>query len=471
MATYTIRPEAAFSLDTWIETTNADTNYGNDANLFIGDEATDKKRIIIEFPLRQMRPGVTVTTGTQLDLTVLTNPGSTMTNCNLARLWRYDWVPGEATWNVFTEGAGWETAGGDYSATDAMTFNIATSGNISISGSSFEALVQDALDKRASRLLLILYGPAADANECEIASGQSADVTQAPALTVVTTETDLGYPLPGIKHVLSSWIGSKQNPVSQVNYMAVGIGSSPEGDYTERRRLKEEIYRVPIAGSGIDTVNRVASCWGVFRSGEGTGTITEIGLFTGDTTTLIDAMDNVGIVWVGTSWTLTNNTADHLEGSACMSCATAGANTNPIFRFSTLDLSQYNADDFIRLWLRPNTASLLNSLSLQIEDEHGTWTWEGLESGLSDATWTQKTLLISEATTTSNQVAVGRAARIDFIPDADAGLTLLIDHMRIYRDQEEFLCWAPPSGGSFSKALADEKKIALKFSSLRSTNG
>lgn len=472
MPTLTIQPTGAFAQDTYLSSTNSSTPAGLETSLYVGDEGDNARRGIIEFPLRNIRAGATITDAS-LTLSSLTSPGAAFIG-TCERVARYDWDQVEATWDNFAVASPWTTAGGDVAANTpgSATFTISTSGDVVITGSSFISMVQDALDSRAARLLLRLRGPDSGADVVEVASGQNTDTSKAPSLLVTANEDDLGYTFPGIKSAASNWIISRDRASAlSAGAVAIGIGSSPATGYKQRRRLEEEVFRKPLIGTSLDSEAFQADIWAYFGAGEGSGTITEIGLFASDTTLLLDACEST-TNWSGTDWTITTDST-RKEGKKSVAVSAASPNTNTITRSGLSSrLTVYNEDDYLIFWFYKDAGATLTSLQVQLADEQGTWTWSDISSTISND-WNHVRIQFGDATfasTVLGQVASGPSLVTSISFPISAEGDFKFDHIRVQKYEEDILLWTPPTGGSVAKAIGDTFKVRITLAAKRGTN-
>jgi hypothetical protein len=459
---YTITPEGPFAQDAYLESAAASTRHGLEGTMVFGDENTNPRRAVIELPLRGIRPGATVTAAT-LTLTTITSPASPFTaTCD--RLIRYNWDSASVTWNAFREGAPWTVAGGDIARDPvSFTFTVPSSGNVEISAAGLVTMIQDALDKRAGRLLLRLKGPAAGTETVTVASGQNIDLAKSPTLKVTTTETDLGHFYLGMKRIASGWVASNSQ---RVTHIAIGIGNNTEQGWKERRRLQEEIYRKPVIGTTLDGFT--GDVWSYFAAGEGTGEITEVGLFASDSTAVLDACETT-TGWTGTDWTFSVSTTAKEGAKSLKAISGTVSNSNAIIKSLSVR-SAASLDDYLQFWIRTDQGSAV-SFSLVLTDDVGTWTWSGLTAPPS-ASWKHYMLRFGDATIAPAQTGPGLITSLAFTIAGTGTPIYLIDHIRIISGNEEILAWAaPPGGGSLTKALTDQKKIRFRLGAKRGTNG
>lgn len=469
MASYTIRPEGAFALDAWLDESDTAARHGLDTTLYLGADGSDNDYfIILEFPLRAVRPGATITAAT-LTLYTVTNPAGVLT-CAVYRLLRYNWDPVTVTWDEFIDGSSWATAGGDVStlAPAGAAFTISPTGNATITGAAFVTVVQDSLDNRASRLLIRLSRIGA-AHIAVLHSGQAADVSNAPKLELTTTETGLGYPYKGMKRVASSWITSRPDATTIINgALAVGVGTSPETDWISRHRLKSEVARVPVGGVAPDPATRSAKVWGFFDAGKGSGTFTELALFAKDTTKSIDKCDAT-TGWVATTFDAVSVSATRQEGTGSIESGKTGDSAGDLTRSGlSVDLRSYSTDDYLYFWFYVDTSSRLTDIAVTLTDDVGTWIWSDLQDDADYGDgWTLFKLMFGDATSSASATGPSIVSTFKIDLDNSDDVTVRVDDIRILLGSEEILAWVPVS---IVKAVTDTKKIKVSFASKRGTN-
>ncbi len=105
-----LQPAEATAVDTYILASSATTNFGTSATLRVGNEGggtTD--RALIKFDLSSIPSGSTIVSAT-LSLYCTTD---TSINSRTYRVFRMiqAWVETQATWNVYSTGNNWATAG------------------------------------------------------------------------------------------------------------------------------------------------------------------------------------------------------------------------------------------------------------------------------------------------------------------------------------------------------------------------
>ena len=110
--TVTLQPAAAAGMDTMIVNNAATTNYGTNAVVNVGENntTTDVCRGLVKFDLTSI-PATAVLDSVELKLKVAQDLSSNARTLKVFRLKRA-WVEAEATWNVYSTGNSWSTAGG-----------------------------------------------------------------------------------------------------------------------------------------------------------------------------------------------------------------------------------------------------------------------------------------------------------------------------------------------------------------------
>ena len=478
MPTYIIQPNGPLALDSYLEEDDSAARHGFADEMKFGAEIGSlATHAVLELPLRAIPAGAVVGSGTQLELVVGTAPGSTMSNAECQRLNRRGWDQPSVTWDRFMEGSDWTTPGGDVAISEplAPTFTVSTSGDITISGTTFEAMVQDALDNRGGILSILLRGEPDETQTVSIRSGQFSDRSKAPKLTVVTTETALGFIYKGGKRAVSSWVIAGKEPLQAARFMAIGVGTV--ADLSTKRRLAGEVARVPIAGSTLDLLARRVDVWGAFPAGVGTSDatfpITEVALFAGDEVQQIESFDSLA-GWSVNTGTLSLETTDHREGAAALkwSDIPTGAGPHTLTKSGlSVDLNRCNLDDFFTTWVNGTNASFpaFRNHTVELTDENGVWVWENPFLGL---LWLNTPRRFSLANSRPAGVTgPGTITQIKFTFSFLPGtIDAVFDHMRVYRNEEEIL-----AVGSLSpthiKTITTAQKYAIRLAAKRSTDG
>ncbi len=483
MPSYVIQPSGPLALDSYLEEADSDARHGFKDEVKFGDETgATTTHAVLELPLRAIPAGTTVNTGTMLELSVGTAPGGTMSNAVCQRLNRRGWDQPTVTWDQFMEDAAWTTPGGDVSISEppVATFTVPTSGDVTISGSAFEAIVQDALDNRGGVLSILLRGQNSEANTVSIRSGQYNDRSKTPKLTVVTTvasEDNKGLVYKGGKRALAAWLTAGDKPISGAKYIAIGDGNIPSDDWETRRRLKSENYRVPIAGSTLDLDKRRVDVWGSFPAGQGisdsVAPLTEVALFDGDPTILLDNFD-VLTGWAVSIGSLSLDTTTHREGNAALiwSGITSGGARTLTKTGLSIDLSNTNDDDRIGYHFNGDNVSpaAVGSASIVFTDENGEWKWR---LGAIGIIWLPVSFSIGGEALLSKPAGatgLGIVNKIEIsIAPPSGTVEVRFDYLRITRGEDDILAVAPLD--DVVKAIGTSTKFSIRLDVKRSTDG
>jgi Disaggregatase related repeat. len=138
MTTYSSQPDGASGYDTVLSDSAATTNYGALQAIVVGErnDSAAKRRSLIKFDLSSI-PSYSFVTSAKLYLTIETDFSSNSRDFKIYRALR-DWVEMEATWNIWSTGNNWTTAGCGGNGTDAdlttawatRTFSSSESGEV-----------------------------------------------------------------------------------------------------------------------------------------------------------------------------------------------------------------------------------------------------------------------------------------------------------------------------------------------------
>ena len=124
-------PNEASANDTWIRSSAATTNYGTNVYLRIGESnvATDVDRVLIKFDFSSIPTGSNAS-ASALSLTIDADESDNTRTVDVFRVKRL-WVETEATWNNYSTGNAWQTAGGaganDRDAIASCSLSLGTS--------------------------------------------------------------------------------------------------------------------------------------------------------------------------------------------------------------------------------------------------------------------------------------------------------------------------------------------------------
>lgn len=114
--------------DTFLDSATPTTNHNGDTHLYVGElnVGTEVIRTIIKFPLDNgtIPAGSTINSAT-LRLYKLTDFTDNDRTASVYRMLR-SWVENQATWNVYSTGNSWGTAGADNTTTDREATDIGT---------------------------------------------------------------------------------------------------------------------------------------------------------------------------------------------------------------------------------------------------------------------------------------------------------------------------------------------------------
>lgn len=111
--------------DTWIDSTNATTNFGTNADMYVGEYGfgSQVSRALIKWDLSSIPSGSTITGATMRLRDIGTNLSTTNRSMRVYRCLRA-WVENEATWNVYSTGNSWGTAGAGNTTSDREASDI-----------------------------------------------------------------------------------------------------------------------------------------------------------------------------------------------------------------------------------------------------------------------------------------------------------------------------------------------------------
>ncbi len=108
--TFSVQPDAADGLDTYIDAGAATTNFGSDALGVIGHYINRTYRTLIKFNLATLPDNATITSCT-LSIWELNEYSDNQRTVRVYRTKRA-WVEAQTTWNIYSTGNSWSTAGG-----------------------------------------------------------------------------------------------------------------------------------------------------------------------------------------------------------------------------------------------------------------------------------------------------------------------------------------------------------------------
>ena len=197
-----LQPDATTGKDTLIDSGNPTTNYGTNVEMYIGNPVKTGTiyRSIIEFDISAIPAGSTILATSLLRLYV-TVAGFASVAAHIYRLRRSDWVELEATWNIYKTANNWGNAGAASSTTDidtsisvAYTTPAATGdsdiGASGTPGTEMAAFLQDALNNRSGKVIMLLRTDAETNDGYNIKSSDASTAADRPELIIdYTTPT------------------------------------------------------------------------------------------------------------------------------------------------------------------------------------------------------------------------------------------------------------------------------------------
>ena len=190
MPTYTTQPDATAGIDTWLDDLSATTNRGTQTTFYVAhyDDRGDNKegKAVIRFAASEIPRGSRVITGT-LSLYV-TNLGSTAQPIIIGETLK-PWVEDEATWNIYSSGNNWSTAGGA-EGKDYTTKGSPAASTPGSAGSTFEQDVTNIVRRRSMNtrvfdFFMVQDGTTEMSSQTNFDSSDSSTSGRRPELVVV----------------------------------------------------------------------------------------------------------------------------------------------------------------------------------------------------------------------------------------------------------------------------------------------
>lgn len=113
--------------DTWLDNTNATTNFGTNSDMYVGEYGFSSQvaRALVKWDMSSIPAGSTITGAKIRVRDVGTNLATTDRTMRAYRVLRA-WVDTEATWNNYSTGNAWATAGCGNTTTDRESSDIGT---------------------------------------------------------------------------------------------------------------------------------------------------------------------------------------------------------------------------------------------------------------------------------------------------------------------------------------------------------
>lgn len=195
MTVYTYQPDDSTGIDAFMSSGNATTNYGTANYMAIGHDPAPAglgtSRALIKFDLSAISPSERVVSAV-LSLWVSLDNSSNARTISVYRVLRA-WVEGQTTWNVYSTGNNWGTAGcsnttTDREATDIGTASVGASPGVGteIQISLTPAKVQDWITGGMTNNGMLLKVDTESADEIQYDSSGSATAGERPKLVITT---------------------------------------------------------------------------------------------------------------------------------------------------------------------------------------------------------------------------------------------------------------------------------------------
>lgn len=165
-------------IDTYIDEANATTNNGSATNIGILDySGSDEQRGLLKFDMSDLPASASITSAHLQVYVELISVSATYGAYGLKR----DWVEGEATWNIFSTGNNWGTAGAKNTSSDidSAAQDTDTTGTSSGVWMQFDVTdwVQDIADSVRSNFGLLIARTTLpnDSHYCNLSSSEQTD--------------------------------------------------------------------------------------------------------------------------------------------------------------------------------------------------------------------------------------------------------------------------------------------------------
>ena len=191
MATLTVQGSGV--TDTLISGGSPTTNFGTATEMASGKFSTDVNRILVKFDISSIPSGSTITSA----IITLTYSSDNSLNARTGSVYRVKraWVEAQATWNIYSTGNNWGTAGcadttNDREATDIGTWThpasptLGTSVDITLTASSVQEMISGGSFTNNGFLLQV--ATEVD-DQISYDSTNSADTTERPKLVIIYT--------------------------------------------------------------------------------------------------------------------------------------------------------------------------------------------------------------------------------------------------------------------------------------------
>jgi len=172
--------------DTYLDVGAPNTNYGNDTGLIIlVTSYARQKNILLHFDTSDIPNGAIFSQG-DVGLYMYSWNGQTFPFF-LNRLTQTAWVETQATWNIYSTGNNWASAGGDYTETNRGTSPTLSTPPLWITISACQ-LIQDCYNNQSKHVHILGCGNTANLTQARyFYSREYADTSLRPKLTVTYT--------------------------------------------------------------------------------------------------------------------------------------------------------------------------------------------------------------------------------------------------------------------------------------------
>lgn len=189
MATYTLTA----TKDAYIVQAFPDTNYGSGNTVFLIGSATQADRVVMGFQLT----GAPIWRGfvsATLRLYFVVGSSAFEKTVDVCKLSRTDWVEAEVTWNSYSSGNAWTSAGGDFVESDpAKASTVMPTAYSQFVEWDVTEIVRDAITNGIDPNFLIKF--ATNEGSCQFTSKDSSNEANRPQLVIETNDVVTLYPV------------------------------------------------------------------------------------------------------------------------------------------------------------------------------------------------------------------------------------------------------------------------------------
>lgn len=189
MPTITLQPDDSTGIDSWIQSNVATRNNGSTTDLCIGewDGGSASCKSLLKFDLSSIPLGAVIVSAV---LTLTYNGVEYSGNSRTVQAFRIkrNWVENQVTWNVFSTGNNWQTAGAsgadDIESTVIGSYSITASPSGTYSMSLTASLVQEWIDGTFTNNGILLQTDAQNNDQVFYHSSAAATSTNRPKLVI-----------------------------------------------------------------------------------------------------------------------------------------------------------------------------------------------------------------------------------------------------------------------------------------------